>query len=73
MTSKSILKKEVYMKETKNSNPTNVIAVKSPIINKNVVVARPNSLRPMKSLVKIKSLRPNSVAQTALKSEAKFD
>jgi hypothetical protein len=34
--------------------------------NRQKVLSRPGSLRPMKSLVKIKSLKPNSTTQVAL-------
>lgn len=46
------------MKENKTASQPEILSAKTTLVSKNRVLARPNSLRPMKSLVKIKSLRP---------------
>jgi hypothetical protein len=57
---------EDFMKEQKLKASEETVTLKPGHVEKqNRVLGRPNSLRPMKSLMKIKSLRPNSQIATA--------
>lgn len=63
------------MKENKTASQPEILSAKTTLVSKNRVLARPNSLRPMKSLVKIKSLRPQlniQVGTTSTKAAEKL-